>query len=528
MYFRFAILSSFTMLLACVGHSGGAGSTAFTLMGSDISNHDQSNGIVQVSPGIENTPTAGNEFVVPSTNSLFRVKLHDDPLPNAGTNGLLQIVIEYRHLASFLNSQNQPLPDSLVFDIDKIQAVKEQDPKASHREKWFSKHDDQTIFVTPTGRNAKVEFVRGKKYAIVLAGISLPAGDYESVSVHLKQDGIARIGTQEFRAHPAPDTIQVNQHFTIAVGRIAAINLVPHEEEKEREDHPEWHREGPADRRCRTRGFQYENMHRIVYPTHLDLRFAGVTQHDPVSKINVKMLQLKAGSTILNSTPTVVELLALRDGAVALMGHNIVPIGTFPSFDMTLGTGHTIVDENGEHPLEIDGGIATVITFDGPFELRGGRITEVILDFDPNTSVFYTKKGYELDPQITVSTSLSMTPIQEARLVEALGAQANLVEDEADLIFQGTVSQAVAQIAPVSSGNLIYTNVQLQVEDALRGTLPATNVFPLQMIGGTVNGLTLRVHGMPVFNNNERVILFLKTFNGRYSTVEGEMGKVNL
>ncbi len=88
---------------SCMGIlNKGHRSSEFLLLGSDINKVNESGGVVQASPGLENTPTTtntttstentsgvgtGETFVIPSDKSLLRFKLHDDPLPAPSNNG---------------------------------------------------------------------------------------------------------------------------------------------------------------------------------------------------------------------------------------------------------------------------------------------------------------------------------------------------------------------------------------------------------------------------------------------------------
>ncbi|HMW61281.1 MAG TPA: hypothetical protein PKA91_16620, partial [Leptospiraceae bacterium] len=190
---------------------------------------------------------------------------------------------------------------------------------------------------------------------------------------------------------------------------------------------------------------------------------------------------------------------------MALLSHNLIAAGTHAMFQIVLAGQHTVQDADGEHPLKIFDGNESIMEVSGPFELRGGRLTELFLEFDPNTSVFFTSEGYVLDADIRVASVLSMTPEQENRIVQALGPKTNLVADSAELALEGQV-----ETTTVAAERIPRTRVSIRIEDRLRGLPANMNALQLTVPGGVVNGLRLRVYGMPQFSQNERVILFLK------------------
>jgi hypothetical protein len=66
--------------------------------------------------------------------------------------------------------------------------------------------------------------------------------------------------------------------------------------------------------------------------------------------------------------------------------------------------------------------------------------------------------------------------------------------------------------APISAGikpgRLIVTQLTLVVEETIKGRAPATLI--LKVPGGTLNGTTLEIQGLPNFESGERYLLFLR------------------
>jgi hypothetical protein len=62
--------------------------------------------------------------------------------------------------------------------------------------------------------------------------------------------------------------------------------------------------------------------------------------------------------------------------------------------------------------------------------------------------------------------------------------------------------------AGIKPGRLIVTQLTLVVEETIKGRAPAT--LNLRVPGGTVDGTTLEIHGLPTFEAGERYLLFLR------------------
>jgi hypothetical protein len=83
---------------------------------------------------------------------------------------------------------------------------------------------------------------------------------------------------------------------------------------------------------------------------------------------------------------------------------------------------------------------------------------------------------------------------------------------EAELIFQGTVTNVESQWAGEGGQRHIVSYITIQVEDALKGTPGAS--YTIRMLGGTVGDETMEVSDSPKFKVGDREILFVEN-NGR-------------
>lgn len=74
-------------------------------------------------------------------------------------------------------------------------------------------------------------------------------------------------------------------------------------------------------------------------------------------------------------------------------------------------------------------------------------------------------------------------------------------------IFDGTVRARRSAWETSADGRSIVTTVTFTVRDVLKGNVPATT--ELTFLGGTVDGITLRVAEMPTFEAGDRDLLFV-------------------
>ncbi|MBP9888062.1 MAG: DUF4382 domain-containing protein [Leptospiraceae bacterium] len=296
--------------------------------------------------------------------------------------------------------------------------------------KGKSSKDQEIIASVPTSLNSSQFTIRrNRHYIAILRNFSLPAGVYDELRVTLKKEGTILIGQTIYKSVLNRDTFDIKDRFTVAAGKITTIHTVPSKEYKGQG-------QSKRDRSKKSsETFTAIESPRLVYHQDLSKKFhiemnlktISISQHSVVEKILIQMTALYAVDSsnnriLLNETPSIFELLDLRDGAVALMGNNIVPEGAYAYFELVLGNKQEIVLEGRTEPLTIEDKSQTVLRFLGPFDLRGGRLTEVFLDFDPNSSLFFTTDyGYILDPTVITISVISMTTVQDLRLRDALG-----------------------------------------------------------------------------------------------------------
>jgi hypothetical protein len=73
----------------------------------------------------------------------------------------------------------------------------------------------------------------------------------------------------------------------------------------------------------------------------------------------------------------------------------------------------------------------------------------------------------------------------------------------------------VGEVMAVRSGwdkshKRILSTIEIQVAEAWKGAMPADGRLTLVQPGGAVDGIEMRVHGLPAFEAGERAVLFLR------------------
>ncbi|MBP9886864.1 MAG: DUF4382 domain-containing protein [Leptospiraceae bacterium] len=485
----------------------------------------------------------------------IRIKLQDDPLPPPLDEGLVHFIIDYQDISHDVyvsgdgNKEERKKFDYFTLTIENIEV------KQIGKEKRILPAPKSTVRI----------FEKDKRYSSLLNNLRLKEGEYEYLRVNLyelhgnvnnrnkpqRKNENSSTGNTNANGNNSnnpngggnsnnpngnqpvevPNTfhqisiennllplnfikkrIQFTDHFKVEKGKLSTLHAKP----------------------TQPKVIHYQRNN-AEYRSQVEFESKGYSIHLPIDKIWLTMKSISVTKStgeeiVLNDTEYRFDLLALRGTAVLLVGNDIVPAGTYAYFTITLKDGSSIELENEGHRLQIVNDYNRSFRIAGPFELRGGGMTEILLDFDPNLSVFKSlDSGYVLEPTIRVVSIMSMSPEQDLRVQTALKDYANIVVKEADLIFQGKVNTLNYALGKNTYGkSMIYTDLSLQVDDLLRGQVDKTVPFAFRTVGGTVGGLTLKVGSMPEFKNGDQCILFLKRYAGGYKVVRGDLGKVEL
>lgn len=92
---------------------------------------------------------------------------------------------------------------------------------------------------------------------------------------------------------------------------------------------------------------------------------------------------------------------------------------------------------------------------------------------------------------------------------------------QAQVIFQGTVTDAQSQWAGEGGNRRIVTYVTFKVDEPIKGDAGAT--YTLRMLGGTVDGQTMEVTDSPKFKVGDRDIVFVENNGSQFIPLVGIM-----
>ena len=93
--------------------------------------------------------------------------------------------------------------------------------------------------------------------------------------------------------------------------------------------------------------------------------------------------------------------------------------------------------------------------------------------------------------------------------------------DQAEVIFQGGVTDVRSQWVGEGAQRHIVSYVTFHIEDTLKGDAGAT--YTMQMLGGTVDGETMEVTDCPKFQVGDRDILFVEHNGSQFVPLVGIM-----
>jgi len=109
-----------------------------------------------------------------------------------------------------------------------------------------------------------------------------------------------------------------------------------------------------------------------------------------------------------------------------------------------------------------------------------------------------------------VPTTAGATVVLEVGLEEMTNAS--------QVILHGTVSAVEVKERSGQPG-AIYTEITFRAEEVLKGSarVPSSGLLTISLVGGTLNGQTLKIPGMPVFQPGEEVVIFLEATATNYA-----------
>jgi hypothetical protein len=90
---------------------------------------------------------------------------------------------------------------------------------------------------------------------------------------------------------------------------------------------------------------------------------------------------------------------------------------------------------------------------------------------------------------------------------------------QAEVIFQGAVTDVRSEWAGAGAQRHIVTYVTFRVEEGFKGNVGAT--YSVRLLGGTVGGETMEVTDTPKFNVGDRAILFVENNGSQFVPLVG-------
>jgi len=131
----------------------------------------------------------------------------------------------------------------------------------------------------------------------------------------------------------------------------------------------------------------YQQVNIVV--TRVDVHLAGADS--------------SGGWTTINNTPATYDLLVLRNGANAVLGNAQLAPGQYTQIRLLIGDGSTVIVDGVAYPLNIPSGMQTGIKLNHGFIIEGGKLYELMLDFDADKSIHETgSHQYMMQPVIRV------------------------------------------------------------------------------------------------------------------------------
>jgi hypothetical protein len=137
-----------------------------------------------------------------------------------------------------------------------------------------------------------------------------------------------------------------------------------------------------------------------------------------------------------------------------------------------------------------------------------------------NGPFFEESKVMKLLPSLllTLSIGLAATSVRATTVIPPTFDQ--LVSD-AELIFEGTVTDARSEWTGQGTERVVVTYVTFKIEDAIKGAPGGS--YTIRMLGGTVDGETFEVAEAPRFKAGDRDILFVEHNGNQFIPLVGIM-----
>ena len=111
--------------------------------------------------------------------------------------------------------------------------------------------------------------------------------------------------------------------------------------------------------------------------------------------------------------------------------------------------------------------------------------------------------------------------LASARATTVIPPTFDQLVNEAEVIFQGAVTDVSSQWVGEGAEHRIVTYVTFKVDETLKGSISDT--YTIRMLGGTVGGETMEVSDTPKFKVGDRDILFVEHNGSQFVPLVGIM-----
>jgi len=113
-----------------------------------------------------------------------------------------------------------------------------------------------------------------------------------------------------------------------------------------------------------------------------------------------------SGWVTINNVPATYDLLTLQNGASAVLGDQILPVGKYTQIRLVIGTESNVIVNDTIYSLQMPSGMQTGIKLNNEFDIAVGALYELQLDFSVDQSIHRTGNNvYMLVPVIRVEAT---------------------------------------------------------------------------------------------------------------------------
>lgn len=122
---------------------------------------------------------------------------------------------------------------------------------------------------------------------------------------------------------------------------------------------------------------------------------------------------------------------------------------------------------------------------------------------------------------IHLVATVLLLAVNPARATTVIASDFDSLVSGADYVVRAVVKSVTSEYRTTPKGRAIFTKVELQVLETITGTPPSPLV--LQLLGGTVDGMTMQVEGVPSFHVGDEDILFVQNNGQQFFPLVGIM-----